>query len=66
MVVRMDHPLDGGAGVALIGSPMRLSATPVEYRHPPPRLGEHTETVLRERLGLRDGDLEALRRQDVI
>ena len=66
MVVRMDHPLDGGAGVALIGSPMRLSATPVAYRHPPPLLGEHTEAVLRERLGLRDGDLESLRRQDVI
>ena len=66
MVVRMDHPLDGGAGVALIGSPMKLSGTPVEYRHPPPLLGEHTEAVLRDRLGLRDGDLEALRRQDVI
>ena len=66
MVVRMDHPLDGGAGVALIGSPMRLSGTPVEYRYAPPMLGEHTEAVLREQLGLRDDDLETLRRQGVI
>jgi len=34
-----------------VSSPIRLSATPVSYRRPPPRLGEHTAEVL-EALGL--------------
>jgi crotonobetainyl-CoA:carnitine CoA-transferase CaiB-like acyl-CoA transferase len=32
--------------VALIGSPMKFSRTKVNYRLPPPRLGEHTDQVL--------------------
>ena len=40
------------AGMApLVASPMRLSASPVQYRMPPPGLGEHTEQVLAEWLG---------------
>ena len=48
MVVEMDHPTAGK--VRLIGSPLKLSGTPVEYRLAPPLLGEHTATVLRELL----------------
>ncbi|TEA79191.1 CaiB/BaiF CoA transferase family protein [Allopusillimonas ginsengisoli] len=41
------------AGVAPISaSPLKLSDTPVRYQHAAPLLGEHTEQVLRERLGL--------------
>jgi formyl-CoA transferase len=50
MVIEMDHPAAGK--VRLIGSPMKFSGTPVEYRLPPPLLGEHTASVLKERLGL--------------
>ncbi|HEY5191160.1 MAG TPA: CoA transferase, partial [Candidatus Deferrimicrobium sp.] len=50
MVVEMPHPKAGS--VRLIGSPMKFSATPVEYRQPPPLLGEHTEEVLRDLLGM--------------
>mmetsp|Transcript_87942 Transcript_87942/g.247071 ORF Transcript_87942/g.247071 Transcript_87942/m.247071 type:complete len:538 (-) Transcript_87942:266-1879(-) len=32
--------------VSLIGSPMKFSRTKVNYRLPPPRLGEHTDQVL--------------------
>jgi len=32
----------------VIGSPIKLSDTPVEYRQAPPRLGEHTGQILRE------------------
>jgi crotonobetainyl-CoA:carnitine CoA-transferase CaiB-like acyl-CoA transferase len=32
--------------VKLIGNPLKLSATPVQYRHAPPRFGADTETVL--------------------
>ncbi|MCP5074852.1 MAG: CoA transferase [Rhodobacteraceae bacterium] len=37
-----------GASVPIIGNPLKLSATPVEYRRAPPVFGEHTEEVLRE------------------
>jgi crotonobetainyl-CoA:carnitine CoA-transferase CaiB-like acyl-CoA transferase len=32
-------------GVPLVGSPLNLSATPVEFCLPPPKLGEHTDEV---------------------
>lgn len=34
--------------VSLIGSPMKFSRTKVDYRLPPPRVGEHTEQILTE------------------
>lgn len=62
--VDLPHPLAGSApGVA---SPLHLSATPVEYRNAPPLLGEHTEQVLAERLGLDGEAIAALRAQGVI
>jgi crotonobetainyl-CoA:carnitine CoA-transferase CaiB-like acyl-CoA transferase len=48
MLIPMEHPEIGG--LRLVGSPLKFSATPVEYRLPPPRLGEHTEEVLKELL----------------
>lgn len=45
----------------LVGPPMRLSATPPVVHLPPPALGEHTDAVLRERLGLSDAALADLR-----
>ncbi|OZI66467.1 CaiB/BaiF CoA transferase family protein [Bordetella genomosp. 11] len=54
----LPHPV---AGTVPIGaSPLRFSGSPVEYRRAPPMLGEHTEHVLRERLGLSDSDIRAL------
>ena len=32
----------------MIGNPMVLSESPASYRLPPPRLGEHSEEILRE------------------
>lgn len=47
--VRMPHPLAGE--VALVGNPIRLSRTPIEYRLPPPLLDEHGASVLADWLG---------------
>jgi crotonobetainyl-CoA:carnitine CoA-transferase CaiB-like acyl-CoA transferase len=33
-------------GLPLVGSPLNLSATPVEFCLPPPKLGEHTDEVV--------------------
>jgi crotonobetainyl-CoA:carnitine CoA-transferase CaiB-like acyl-CoA transferase len=42
---------EGRDRLAQVADPMRLYSSPVTYRRRPPRLGEHTEEVLRE-LGL--------------
>lgn len=57
MVVRLPHPLAGEA--PLVGNPIKLSRTPVDYRSAPPLLGENTIEVLRDRLGY---DAEAIAR----
>lgn len=50
LTVDMADPVLGT--VTLLASPLRFSATPVEYQRPPPRLGEHTHEVLHDWLGL--------------
>ena len=61
MVRTIPHPKAGPDGVRIISSPLRLSETPVKYRHHPPLLGEHTDEVLAEKLGLSAADIAALR-----
>lgn len=52
--------------VPQVGSPIRLSETPVEYRRAPPLLGEHTQEVLARVLGVTTVDLELLRQSGVL
>ena len=59
----LPHPLSDR--LALVASPMKLSATPVQLRRPPPLLGEHTDEVLAE-LGLSAAARQALRMDAVI
>ncbi|MGB0928903.1 MAG: CaiB/BaiF CoA transferase family protein [Pikeienuella sp.] len=47
-VVRQEHPVSATGYVETLGNPMKLSATPVTYRRPPPMVGQHTEEVLAE------------------
>jgi len=63
MKISMAHP---AAEVPLIGSPIKMSATPVRYRRPPPRLGEHTDEVLEQLLGLAATERTELRRAGII
>jgi len=64
MVVEMEHPAVGK--FKLVGSPMKLSETPVQYRTPPPLLGEHTEEVLRDILKYDQAKISRLREDKVI
>jgi len=57
--VEIEHPRAGKLRVA--GVPVRLSATPGSVRTPAPLLGQHTDEVLRDLLGLSAAEIAALR-----
>ncbi|HMM51474.1 MAG TPA: CaiB/BaiF CoA-transferase family protein [Burkholderiaceae bacterium] len=59
--LRIEIEREDAGAVPLVGSPLKMSATPPSYRLPPPRLGEHTEQVLRELLGYDDDAIAAVR-----
>ncbi|WP_077702729.1 CaiB/BaiF CoA transferase family protein [Virgibacillus dokdonensis] len=46
MFVQMKHPTAGE--IHLIGSPLKLSRTPVSYRYHPPNAGEHNQMILND------------------
>lgn len=64
MLVRMDHRAIGQ--VPLVANPVKFSATPVQYTLPPPLVGEHTDEVLRDVLGLDDARRDELRRSGIV
>jgi crotonobetainyl-CoA:carnitine CoA-transferase CaiB-like acyl-CoA transferase len=64
--LRLDLPHALGCLAPQVASPIRLSATPVEYRHAPPLLGQHTEQVLQSLLGMTAGQIAELRGAGVL
>jgi len=66
MTVSLSHPFAGDGQVRLIGNPIKMSVTPVEYHRAPPTLGQHTDEVLMEMLDMPDHERKKLRSQGVI
>ena len=64
MVVSASHAQ--ADGVPLLGSPIKMSGTPPTVRRAPPTLGQHTEEVLGEVLGLGPADIDRLRREGIV
>jgi len=64
MRVKAPHPAAGE--VSMVANPIKFSATPIRHDRAPPLLGEHTGEVLREVLGMRDGDIAALRARGIV
>ena len=58
------HPTAGP--ITLLRTPFELPTTPLSFKGPPPRLGEHTRKVLGSYLGLADKDLDQLQKEGVI
>ena len=64
--MRIDLPHPRSGTVPQVGNPLRFSTTPVTYTQAPPLLGEHTEAVLTERLGLSKPSLADLVARGVV
>ena len=66
MEISLPHPLSGKGNVSLIGSPVKMSATPVSYRNAPPTLGQHTNEILAEILGMDEEECRNLAKKGVV
>lgn len=54
MFISTDHPTAGS--IKMIGSPLKLSRTPVTYRQHPPNHGEHNEEIIKHIKTIDGGD----------
>lgn len=64
MVIEMEHPACGT--IKMVNTPMKFAESKAEARTPPPLLGQHTDEVLGERLGMTADEIQALREKGVI
>ncbi|MBB5159626.1 CaiB/BaiF CoA transferase family protein [Saccharopolyspora phatthalungensis] len=64
MIVDVEYP-DFGR-LEMFGQPIHLDATPAQPRGLAPKVGEHTDTLLRGLVGLSDDKIAALRRSGVV
>jgi len=63
MSVTVPHPLN--PELRLVANPIKLSATPVQYRRPPPLLGEHGDEILAA-MGLSEDEVQSLKARGVV
>jgi formyl-CoA transferase len=64
MVIHLERV--DGTFVPMVGSPLNLSQTPVAMLLPPPRLGEHTDEILRDMLSLEEEEIADYKNNAVI
>ena len=65
MEIEMQHPATP-APIHLVGSPLKFSESPVDYRLPPPVCGADTENVLKDVLGMDSDTITTLTRKNII
>ena len=58
MIVEVEHPVAGS--FKMPGIPIKLSETPGSIRTPAPTLGQHSQEILKEKLGLDEESIEKL------
>lgn len=64
MIIETEHPSSGK--VRMPGVAIKLSDTPGSVERPAPTLGQHTEEILMEKLGMTAAEVEELRRKNII
>ena len=64
MLREVQHPLAGA--MKIVANPINYSATPLDRYEAPPLLGQHTQQVLRDVLGVDVREFERLREAGVV
>ena len=64
ITTQMQHPTVGK--LTVLNNPVRMSVTPPTYAAPPPLLGQHTDAILREVLGMKDAEIGALKQSQAV
>ena len=64
MVVEVDHPECGP--LKLVNTPVKYSHSKPRFRSPPPTLGQHTDEILRDHLGMQKDQISKLKAQGVV
>ena len=64
MVTQVQHPACGD--MKLVNTPVKYSESEPGIRTPPPLLGQHTDEVLRELLGMDEKQVGKLRGEGVV
>lgn len=64
MVQEVEHPTCGP--IKLVNTPVKYSHSTPGIRSPPPTLGQHTDSILTETLGMTEQEVENLRGEGVI
>jgi succinate--hydroxymethylglutarate CoA-transferase len=64
MVTEVDHPACGR--IKLVNTPVKYSYSKPSIRLPPPTLGQHTNDVLQDLLGMTEGEIDSLKGEGVI
>ncbi|KAF2851664.1 CAIB/BAIF family enzyme [Plenodomus tracheiphilus IPT5] len=64
MVVEIEHETCGP--IKLVNTPVKFSSSKPSIRSAPPTLGQHTDEILGQTLGLRSHEVEALKKRGVV
>ena len=64
MVKEVEHPACGP--MKLVNTPVKFSHSEPSIRMPPPLLGQHTDEILRDVVGISDVDIANLKTEGVI
>lgn len=64
MVTEVEHPACGA--MKLVNTPVKYSDSKPSIRTPPPMLGQHTNEVLADMLGMSRDEIESLKSEGVV
>ena len=64
MVMEVEHPTCGP--MKLVNTPVKYSYSKPSIRTPPPLLGQHTDEVLRDIVGMDDSTIKSLKAEGVV